>query len=182
MIARRPFLAGLAGALSGTLALPQVAQAREVVSASEMAKPQEPVQDARGLVMTGAEGQPLQFADFPADLLVVNFWGPWCPPCRREMPSLSRLARRLEGTSIRVLPVAFDRLGVVRVRRFFDQMSIDNLPVIMGDGQNLFDTLGLEYLPVTAIIDPEGQHIATVQGEAVWDDEATLDWLASPAG
>ena len=176
MIARRPFLTGLAAAC----ALPRAAQARSVLSASAIARTLEPPQDALGLTFTEADGTPSTLGDYGADLLVVNFWGPWCPPCRHEMPSIARLAKRLEGTPIAVLPVAIDRQGPVRVKRFFDQMAIDNLPVVMGDGQNMFDTLGLEYLPATAII-RDGQHIATVQGEAVWDDDATLDWLAGLA-
>ncbi len=176
MIARRPFLAGLAAAC----ALPRVAAARAVRSASAIAEALEPPQDALGLAFTREDGTPGWLGDYDADLLVVNFWGPWCPPCRHEMPSIARLAKKLEGTRVMVLPVAIDRQGPVRVKRFFEQMAIDNLPVVMGDGQNMYDTLGLEYLPATAII-RGGQHIATVQGEAVWDDAATLDWLAGLA-
>jgi len=177
---RRGFLTGLAG-VTGALSLPQIAHGRDVVSANLLAEPLQSTQSALGLRLMDASGARLFLADYSDHLLVVNFWGPWCPPCRREMPSLSRLAKRLEGTLVKVLPVAFDRLGAGRVQRFFDQMSIDNLPVIMGDGQNLYDTLGLEMLPSTAIVTQTGDHIATVAGEAIWDDDATFQWLTTLA-
>lgn len=32
---------------------------------------------------------------FTARVTLLNFWGTWCPPCRRELPGLARLADRL---------------------------------------------------------------------------------------
>ena len=44
-----------------------------------------------------AAGDPVQLADFRGQHLLVNFWGPWCPPCIREMESLYDLEQRLRG-------------------------------------------------------------------------------------
>ncbi len=146
-------------------------------SAAGMAQAVDPARDANELFISAADGTRVSLGDASGQLLVVNLWGPWCQPCRREMPSLSRLADQVDPTRIKVLPLAFDWRGPVWVQKFFDEVAITNLPVLMGDGQNLFQVLGLKDLPSTAILNQSGHHIFTVAGEAVWDDFETLEWL-----
>jgi len=108
---------------------------------------------------------------------VVNLWATWCLPCRREMPSLARLAAALEDAPVRVLPLSFDRGGAATVLRFYRDIGVTTLPVLIGDGQNLKAALGIRRLPTTLILDGAAHHIATVGGEAVWDDPQTETWL-----
>lgn len=93
------------------------------------------------------------------------------------MPSLSRLKDRLEGTGVDILPLAFDWRGAAHVRAFLEDAGIANLPVRLGDGENLNAVLGLSQLPSTAIVGPSSNCFATVVGEAAWDDDATVSWL-----
>lgn len=169
---RRAFLSGLAGlpaagALAGPYAPP----------AATLARPAVPQRDALGLQVTNETGDPVRLAEYAGRIVILNLWGPWCLPCRREMPSLSRLSSQVDPARIAVLPLAFDWRGPVWVRRFFGETGINNLPVLMGDGENLKAVLGLEDLPTTAVLNPAGRHIYTVAGEARWDDAATLAWL-----
>lgn len=40
---------------------------------------------------------PLERPEFVGQVTLLNFWGTWCPPCRREIPGLARIAGRLQG-------------------------------------------------------------------------------------
>jgi thiol-disulfide isomerase/thioredoxin len=51
-----------------------------------------PVGSLQLVPLANPEGQPPKFA---GKVTVLNFWGTWCPPCRRELPGLARLAERL---------------------------------------------------------------------------------------
>lgn len=172
---RRGFLLGAAA-----LALPirVRAEAAFAPSAATLARPAAPIRNANGLQMRDGGGSPRQIAEFVGKIVVLSLWGPWCLPCRREMPSLARLADRLDPGRAVVLPLAFDWRGAAGVRRFYRETAITNLPVLVGDGDNLKAVLGIENLPTTVLLNATGQMIARVEGEAHWDDDATLDWIS----
>ena len=67
------------------------------------------------------------------------------------------------------------------MRRFYREIGVESLPVLLGDGDNLKATLGIEILPTTVLLDGDATHIATVSGEATWDDDATVAWITGLA-
>jgi len=178
---RRGFLTMAASAIAAPL-WPGATNAGDAApTAVSLAQPATPRRSALALAMKDADGATVSLAAYAGQIVVLNLWAPWCLPCRREMPSLSRLSERLEGQAVVVLPLCFDWRGAIGANRFFIETGIENLPVLIGDGENLGSTLGLERLPTTAILDRGGQHILTVAGEAQWDDDASVDWLTSLA-
>ncbi len=172
---RRGFLSGVAG-LTGVVATRSIA-AEHPPSAVEIVRPVMPPQDISSLIITDIEGMPVHLAAYFGRIIVLNLWASWCPPCRREMPSLSRLADLVDPDQITVLPLAFDKANPARAQRFFKRAGITNLPVLLGDGENLKAVFGQGLLPTTLILDKVGQHIYTAKGEANWDDAPTLKWL-----
>jgi len=172
MIARRGFLAGGLAALAATArAAPPVSSASLAYRAFATPRP------AGALAMTDEKGLPLRFTSLAGRLVVLNLWGPWCVPCRRELPSIARLAARLPAHQT-VLPLAFDWRGAPAITAFYAELGITNLPVALGRGDNLDAVLGLSRLPTTVIVDGAGAALGAVEGEAIWDDAPTLGWLA----
>jgi len=110
---------------------------------------------------------------------VLNFWATWCPPCRKEMPSLDRL--QAERPDIAVVTVATGRNPVPKMRQFFEQQSIAHLTHLRDPEQRLARSVGVIGLPVTLILNPEGEIVARLTGDAEWDSPdalAVLDALA----
>lgn len=170
---RRAFIAGLAlAALRPTLL-----NAQEAPSAAGQAIPISPRRPVNGLQVFDENGAAVLLEAYRGKMVVLNMWATWCLPCRLEMPSLSRLYEKAGKDGIVVLPVAFDWRGVEGVRKFYSELGITNLPVMTGDGDNLKSVLQMTGLPSTAIIDRQSLHAVTVIGEAVWDDDMTVDWL-----
>jgi thiol-disulfide isomerase/thioredoxin len=54
---------------------------------------------------TSLTGKPLSLASYRGDVIVLNFWGSWCAPCRNEAPALGALARQMAGRGVRFVGV-----------------------------------------------------------------------------
>lgn len=161
----------------GALAAPVLARAdTRDASAVSLLRPAVPQRAAEGLMVKEINGTRRTLADWAGRPLILNLWAPWCLPCRREMPSLAALAAALKGHRARVLPLAFDWRGAAGVQRFFAEIGVSGLPVLLGEGENLMAVLGIENLPTTVIVSPEGRVVQVVAGEARWDDAATIHW------
>ena len=111
-------------------------------------------------------------ADYKGKWVVLNFWATWCAPCRREMPSLGRLQTALP--EIAVVPVATGRNAVEGIQRFFDEAKVTNLPILRDPTSDLAHGMGIMGLPVTVILNPDGQEVARLIGDAEWDSPSAI--------
>ncbi|MGH3878608.1 MAG: TlpA family protein disulfide reductase [Actinophytocola sp.] len=50
-------------------------------------------------------GSDIAVSDFEGDVVVLNLWGAWCPPCRVEAPELERVHREREAKGVTVLGI-----------------------------------------------------------------------------
>lgn len=174
MLTRRALVAGGLAAVGGCA----VARAEDALSAAVLAITHAAPKSLDGIAMTGPDG-PVHLTDFRGRLVILNLWASWCLPCRREMPSLSRLAGVLTGKPVVVLPLSFDRRGLEAVTEFYAELGLTNLPRLAGDTANLQAVNVGPGLPATLVIDAAGLMRWSVTGEATWDDADTLRWLSA---
>ncbi len=123
---------------------------------------------------TDAE-QPL--SNWQGKWVVLNFWATWCAPCRKEMPMLDAL--QVAMPDLAVLPVATGRNAVDGIERFYDEAGVTHLPVLRDPKSDLARSVGVMALPVTLILNPEGQEVARLIGDAEWNGESAKAILAA---
>ncbi|MEM7295363.1 MAG: TlpA disulfide reductase family protein [Pseudomonadota bacterium] len=115
---------------------------------------------------------PLSLAEWEGKYVVLNFWATWCAPCRHEMPMLAELQAEFQGEAFEVLTIATGRNKVAGMRRFFAEIGVDNLPLHRDPKQALAREMGVLGLPVTLILNPKGEEIARMQGDATWNSDS----------
>lgn len=106
------------------------------------------------------------------DLVIVNLWATWCPPCLREMPLLEE-ADQHEGVSVVIANQGEDLLPIVR---YLDEQSLDFRYALRDPQQTLMVRLKTPGLPTTMLFDRQGNTLDVHVGELT---RAHLDrWLA----
>ncbi|MFP4228559.1 MAG: peroxiredoxin family protein [Salinivenus sp.] len=102
------------------------------------------------------DGDTFRLSDYRGDVVVLNFWATWCPPCRQEIPDFVSLQQDLGDQGLQFVGVALERdAGPDEVRDFAEEMNI-NYPIGMGDGSIAEKYGGVRGLPMTFVIGPEG--------------------------
>ena len=137
---------------------------------------QEPVPLPDAVLLDAAEGEH-RLSDYRGKWLVLNFWATWCAPCRQEMPGLDALQRAMP--EIAVLPVATGRNMLPAIAAFYDEAGIVTLPVLRDPTSALAHALGVMGLPLTVIVNPEGQEVARLIGDAEWNGPEARAFLAA---
>ena len=120
---------------------------------------------------TDPDGNTKTFADYAGKYVLVNFWATWCAPCRHEMPSLNTLQQTYGGDDFEVVTIATGRNPLPAINKFFSDAKITDLPILLDPKQSLAREMSVFGLPMTMILNPDGQEIARLRGDAEWADE-----------
>lgn len=118
--------------------------------------------------------QPIGLDAFKGKYVLINFWATWCKPCVTEMPSLDRLASRLQKKGGVVIAISQDEGGPSQVRPFTEKLNLSKLRILFDPEKRSFRDYALRGLPTTVLISPTGNLIARLEGGATWDDGALV--------
>jgi cytochrome c biogenesis protein CcmG/thiol:disulfide interchange protein DsbE len=86
-------------------------------------------------------------------IVLLSFWASWCPPCRREMPTLARLQKELATETVEVVLVAMD--SPAKAQRFLTKAHLEARSVVDEDG-TLGKVYGVRTIPRAFVIDRDG--------------------------
>lgn len=128
-----------------------------------------PITDASYETFDGGAGQ---LSDYAGQYVLLNFWATWCAPCRKEMPDLAELQTEFGGEDFQVVTVATGRNPPAKMKDFFAKIGVDNLPLHRDPKQQLARQMAVLGLPITVLIDPDGNEIARLRGDAHWASDS----------
>lgn len=109
---------------------------------------------APDFALTLFDGESLRLSDLRGKVVVLNFWGSWCPPCRAEMPAFQRIWEEYRDKDVVFLGVAVgDRETTARV--FAKQTGV-TYPLGLDKTGNITVDYQVLSFPTTFVIDREG--------------------------
>ena len=93
--------------------------------------------------------------DYRGRIVLLNFWGTWCPPCRREIPELVAVDDSFPPEDLAVIGVAVDSGSPEEIRAFLQEFGAD-YPVWISSGGKALASFDAAGYPFTLLIDRRG--------------------------
>jgi peroxiredoxin len=116
---------------------------------------------AANFALAALDAEGIALSDYEGEVVILNFWATWCPPCRAEMPGLNRFyeAHKDEGMVL----LAINEEERAETVRPFIQANNFTFPVLLDLQGQVAQQYSTRSFPTTFIIDRDGviQHVQT---------------------
>ncbi|MBE9520177.1 MAG: TlpA family protein disulfide reductase [Proteobacteria bacterium] len=122
---------------------------------------------APDFTLVDRKGKTWTLSELKGQVVFVNFWATWCPPCREEMPSMQRLHTTLPKDKFKMLAI-LNKDEPTLADNFAVTHGI-TMPILDDQANNVGSKYGLTGLPETFIIDKQGILREKIIGPAPWD-------------
>lgn len=120
--------------------------------------PADRAQQAPGFTLMSVEGGEVSLSDYEGQVVLLDFWDTWCPPCRRSIPDLIKLQETYGDRGFTVLGIAFGNEGRQKVVDFAEEYEINYPVVVMGQDRALARQYGgIQSIPTMFMVDREGR-------------------------
>lgn len=118
-------------------------------------------------------GENLLSSSLTGTVTLLNFWATWCPPCRKEMPSIESLYKKMEGTNFRIVAVSASEKRA-DVEKFIAAQKY-SFPIYLDERGSISSSLASQGIPTTYILDKNGLVIAGLVGAREYDDDQLIE-------
>jgi thiol-disulfide isomerase/thioredoxin len=124
----------------------------------------EPPVPAPDFTLENLDGETVALGGYRGKVIMLNFWATWCPPCRREIPSMEAIYQDLAGDGFVVLAVnEFEEPD--HVFAYTGQLSVDpTFPILFDRDSRVSQLYGVKGLPTTLLIDRQGRIVYRAVG------------------
>jgi peroxiredoxin len=110
----------------------------------------------------------LRLKELRGQVLFLNFWATWCPPCKEEMPSMDRLYKRYKDHGFTIAAISIDGGGIQAVAAFVKKLGL-TFPIGLDPTLDVANRYTVRALPSSFLIDREGNMVAVALGPRDWD-------------
>lgn len=122
---------------------------------------------APDFTLENMQGEQVSLSQLKGKVVIVNFWATWCPPCKREMPSMEVLYQTFKDDDLVMLAINVEKGGREAVAGFLLE-SPYNFPILLDENSEVQNLYGVFQFPVSFIIDRNGLVVKKVIGAVHW--------------
>ena len=124
-------------------------------------------------------GEEISLSQYRGQVVILNFWATWCPPCREEMPSMQALHDKFAAKGLVLLAVNVEENGHAVVSDFLKKTPY-SFPIVFDEDAVIQNTYKVFRFPETFIIDKNGVVVEKIIGGRDWMHGSvfkTIDFL-----
>lgn len=122
---------------------------------------------APDFTLPGLNGELISLSDFKGNVVLVNIWATWCPPCVYEMPSMEKLHQQFKQEKFKILAVSIDTSAAGAVAPFMKNHNL-NFQALIDPAGTILTTYGVNSIPQSFIVDKQGHLIKKIIGPIDW--------------
>jgi thiol-disulfide isomerase/thioredoxin len=138
------------------------------------------------LAFRDGAGQQRKLSDWNDKTVLLNLWATWCTPCKKEMPALDELQKKLGGADFEVVAVNIDTRDPQKPKAWLKETGIGALAYYADPTARIFQELkekGRAFgMPTTLLIDRNGCELATLAGPAEWASGDAIAFIEKALG
>jgi peroxiredoxin len=110
-------------------------------------------------------GDEFQLSDYKGKVVLLNFWGTWCPPCRKEIPDLVNLQTKYNKDGLEIGGITLNSGSAAEIQKFADKKQMNYTILTDFDNNETHSVTNLygraigqpiSAVPTSFIVDREG--------------------------
>ncbi len=131
------------------------------------------------LNLTDLQGKQHNLSDYKGQVVLVQFWATYCTPCRKEMPSMNNMMKKMADTPFKILAVDMGETKS-EVTQFVNEVKPE-FSILMDESGKSISDWKVFAAPSNFIIDPQGKIRYTLFGGVEWDSDQLINKLKALA-
>ena len=117
--------------------------------------PPESRQPAPDFTLNDASGNPVKISGLRGKVVLLNFWATWCGGCQVEIPWFMEFQNKYKNRGLAVLGISTDEDGWKSVSPYMKEKKLNY--TVMVDDEKVSKLYGLDFMPMTILIDRDGK-------------------------
>lgn len=113
------------------------------------------------------KGKTHKLSDYKGEIVLLQFWATYCTPCRKEMPTMNKLIKKMAGKPFKILTINMAE-DEKTIKQFMQEVPMD-FTVLLDKSGTTIGQWNVFVAPANFILDKNGKILFTLYGAIEWD-------------